>query len=140
VLKDGSDLAQRAREATGGAPIRLGIDAISGEACKRVADCLAEGGVMVSYGSMSGADLVISRAVVGRGVVLKGFMLGDGLAKRSRAEVRAIYADLGAKLRDGVLNAPVEATYPIDAIKEALVHAQRGGRNGKVLVLPNGPF
>ncbi len=83
---------------------------------------------------------MISRAVVGRGVVLKGFMLGDGLAKRSRAEVRALYADLGAKLRDGVLNAPVEATYPIDEIKAALAHAQRGGRNGKVLVLPNGPL
>ncbi|HEY1301188.1 MAG TPA: zinc-dependent alcohol dehydrogenase family protein [Stellaceae bacterium] len=140
VLKDGPDLAQRAKDATGGQPIRLGIDAVSGEATKRIADCLAENGVMVSYGSMSGADLVISRAVVGRGVVLKGFMLGDGLAKRSKEAVRALYADLGAKLRSGVLHAPVEATYPIEEIENALVHAQRGGRNGKVLVLPNGPL
>jgi NADPH:quinone reductase-like Zn-dependent oxidoreductase len=140
VLKDGPDLAQRAKDATGGQPIRLGIDAVSGEATKRIADCLAENGVMVSYGSMSGADLVISRAVVGRGVVLKGFMLGDGLAKRSKETVRALYADLGAKLRDGVLHAPVEATYPIEEIKAALAHAQRGGRDGKVLVLPNGPL
>lgn len=140
VLTDGPDLAERARRATGGAPIRLGIDAVSGEACKRLADCVADGGVVVSYGSMSGADLVISRAVLGRGVTLKAFMLGDGLAKRTREEVRAIYADLAAKLRDGVLKAPVDATYPIEAIKEALAHAQRGGRNGKVLVLPNGPL
>ena len=32
VLKDGPDLAERARAATGGAPIRLGIDAVSGDA------------------------------------------------------------------------------------------------------------
>ena len=89
---------------------------------------------------MSGADLMVSRAAVGRGVVLKGFALGDGLAKRRRDQVRALYADLAGKLRDGVLKAPVEATYPIDDIKAALAHAQRGGRSGKVLVLPNGPL
>jgi trans-2-enoyl-CoA reductase len=140
VLNDGPDLAQRARQAAGGAPIRLGIDAVSGEACKRIADCVADGGVVVTYGSMSGADPVISRAALGRGISLKSFMLGDGLAKRSTAEVRAIYAGLAAKLRDGVLKAPVDATYPIDEIKAALAHAQRGGRHGKVLVLPNGPL
>ena len=140
VLTDGPDLAQRAQQATGGAPIRLGIDAVSGEAAKRIADCVADGGVVVSYGAMSGADLVISRAALGRGVSLRAFMLGDGLAKRPREEVRALYADLAAKLGNGTLRAPVDATYPIDDIKAALAHAQRGHRNGKVLVLPNGPL
>jgi mitochondrial enoyl-[acyl-carrier protein] reductase / trans-2-enoyl-CoA reductase len=140
VLEDGSDLAQRAHAATSGAPIRLGIDAVSGEACKRIADCVADGGTVVSYGSMSGHDLVISRAAVGRGVTLKGFGLSDGLARRTTAQVRAIYADLTGKVRAGVLKAPIEATYPIDDIKAALAHAQRGGRHGKVLVLPNGPL
>jgi len=140
VLTDGPDLAQRAQQETGGAPIRLGIDAVSGEACKRIAECVAAGGVVVNYGSMSGADPVMSRAALSRGVRLTAFTLGDGLAKRTRDQVRAIYADLAAKLRDGVLKAPVEATYPIDEIKQALAHAQRGGRSGKVLVLPNGPL
>jgi NADPH:quinone reductase-like Zn-dependent oxidoreductase len=140
VLQDGPDLAQRAHAATNGAPIRLGIDAVSGEACKRIADCVADGGIVVSYGSMSGHDLVISRAAVGRGVTLKGFGLSDGLARRTIDEVRAIYADLTGKVRAGVLKAPIEATYPIDEIKAALAHAQRGGRHGKVLVLPNGPL
>jgi mitochondrial enoyl-[acyl-carrier protein] reductase / trans-2-enoyl-CoA reductase len=138
VLVDGPDLAQRANAATGGAPIRLGIDAVSGETCKRIGECVAEGGVVVSYGSMSGADPVMSRAALSRGVRLTAFALGDGLAKRTPAQVREIYADLAAKVRDGVLKAPIEATYPIDDIKPALAHAQRGGRNGKVLVLPNG--
>src|SRR6185437_4338145 len=37
VLRDGPDLPARARDATGGAAIRLGIDAVSGDACKRIA-------------------------------------------------------------------------------------------------------
>jgi NADPH:quinone reductase-like Zn-dependent oxidoreductase len=141
VLVDGDDLAARAHDAVGGAPIRLGIDAVSGTACKRVADSVADGAVVVSYGAMSGEDLVMSRPALSfRGVSLTGFNLGRGLAKRSPQQVRALYADLAIKLRDGVLQAPIEATYPIEDIKQALTHAQRGGRNGKVLVLPNGPL
>jgi len=54
--------------------------------------------------------------------------------------VREIYADLAAKVHDGVLKAPIDSFYPIEDIKAALVRAQQGGRNGKVLVLPNGPL
>ena len=141
VLKDGPDLAERARAATGGAPIRLGIDAVSGDACRRIADCVADGGVVVSYGSMSGEDPAIGRAALNmRGVSLTGFNLGRGLAKRTPAQVREIYADLAVKIRDGLLKAPIDSHFPIDDIKSALVRAQQGGRNGKVLVLPNGPL
>jgi mitochondrial enoyl-[acyl-carrier protein] reductase / trans-2-enoyl-CoA reductase len=140
VLKDGPDLAERARAATGGAPIRLGIDAVSGDACRRIADCVADGGVVVSYGSMSGQDLVMSRAALTRGVRTAAFGLSDGLAKRTSAQVREIYADLAIKVRDGVLKAPIDSYYSIEDIKPALVRAQQGGRNGKVLVLPNGPL
>ncbi len=141
VLKDGPDLAERARAAAGGAPIRLGVDAVSGAACRRIGDCLADGGVLVNYGSMSGEDAAISRAALNmRGVGLTGFNLGRGLARRTPEQVRAVYADLGLKLRDGVLKAPIDSFYPIEDIKAALAHAQQGGRNGKVLVLPNGPL
>jgi NADPH:quinone reductase-like Zn-dependent oxidoreductase len=140
VLKDGPDLPERARAATGGAPIRLGIDAVSGEACRRIADCLADSGVVVSYGSMSGQDPAVSRAALTRGVTLTGFGLSYGLDRRTNAQVRELYADLAAKIRDGVLKAPVDAFYPIEEIRAALLRAQQGGRHGKVLVLPNGPL
>jgi NADPH:quinone reductase-like Zn-dependent oxidoreductase len=141
VLRDGPDLAERARDAAGGRPIRLGIDAVSGSATKRIADCVGDGGVVVNYGSMSGEDPVMSRAALSaRSVSLTGFQLGRGLAKRTPEQVRALYADLAIKLREGVLKAPIDACYPIEEIKVALAHAQRGGRDGKVLVLPNGPI
>jgi len=140
VVKDGPDLAGRVRAVTGGAPIRLGIDAVSGEACRRIADCVADGGVVVSYGSMSGQDPAVSRAALTRGVTLTGFGLSYGLDKRTNAQVRELYADLAAKLRDGMLKAPIDALYPIEEIRAALIRAQQGGRSGKVLVLPNGPL
>src|SRR5246500_1934431 len=130
VVKDGPDLAEHARAATGGAPIRLGIDAVSGDACKRISDCVADGGVVVSYGAMSGQDPVMSRASVNmRGVNLTGFNLGRGLAKRTPEQVRGIYADLAEKLRNATLKAPIDAFYPIEEIRSALVRAQQGGRH-----------
>jgi NADPH:quinone reductase-like Zn-dependent oxidoreductase len=140
VVKDGPDLAERVRAVTGGAPIRLGIDAVSGEVCRRIADCVADGGVVVSDGSMSGQDPAVSRAALTRGVTLTGFGLSYGLDKRTNAQVRELYADLAAQIRDGVLKAPIDAFYPIEEIGAALVRAQQGGRHGKVLVLPNGPL
>ena len=47
-----------------------------------------------------------------RGVSLTGFNLGRGLAKRTPAQVRELYADLAGKIRDGVLKAPIDAFFP----------------------------
>jgi NADPH:quinone reductase-like Zn-dependent oxidoreductase len=136
---DGPDLAERVKTLTGGASVRLGLDAVSGQATARLSACVGEGGVVCNYGSMSGEDPVMSRAaLVGNGQTLVGFILGRGLATRSLAQIRAIYADLGEQVLKGILSAPVEKVYPIEEIPMALAHAQRGERTGKVLVAPNG--
>jgi NADPH:quinone reductase-like Zn-dependent oxidoreductase len=89
---------------------------------------------------MTGEDPVMPRnGLIFAGQRLVGFMLGRALATRSLAEARAMYADLARQVLDGTLVAPVETVYPIEEIKMALAHAQRGGRNGKILVAPNGP-
>jgi trans-2-enoyl-CoA reductase len=136
---DGPDLAERVKALTGGAPVRLGLDAVSGQATARLSACVGEGGFVCNYGSMSGEDPVMSRAaLVGNGQTLVGFILGRGLATRSLAQIRAIYAELGEQVLKGVLTAPVERVYSIEEIATALAHAQRGERTGKILVAPNG--
>jgi NADPH:quinone reductase-like Zn-dependent oxidoreductase len=65
-------------------------------------------------------------------------MLGRFLAKRSPQKIREIYADLAGQIMAGKLSEPVDTVYPIDKIKDALAHADKGGRNGKILVCPNG--
>jgi NADPH:quinone reductase-like Zn-dependent oxidoreductase len=135
---DGSDLADAVKARTSGAPVRLGLDAVSGRATARLSSCVGEGGVVCNYGSMTGEDPVMSRAsLIGNGQTLVGFILGRALATRTPAQVRAIYADLGEQVMKGTLSAPVEKVYPIEEIKAALTHAQRGERSGKILVAPN---
>ena len=136
---DGPDLADRVKAATGGASIRLGLDAVSGQATARISTCVGERGVVCNYGSMSGEDPVMPRSkLIGEGQSLVGFILGRALAPRSRAQVRAIYAELAEQVRAGLLTAPVEQIYPIEEIRAAVAHAEQGGRRGKILVAPNG--
>jgi len=138
VIVDGNDLAARVARETGDAPIRLGVEAIGGAATGRIVDCVASDATVVHYGSMSGVDPQVDRTnFVYRGVKLTGFMLGRFLARRSAEKIRAIYADLGEQVMAGKLHAPVDTVYPIDKIKDALAHADKGGRNGKILVSPN---
>jgi trans-2-enoyl-CoA reductase len=139
VIVDSDDLPYRVARETGDAPIRLGIEAIGGAATGRIANCVANDGTVVHYGSMSGVDPQVGRTnFVYRGVKLTGFMLGRFLARRSADQIRAIYADLGAQVKAGNLHAPVDTVYPIENIREALAHADKGGRNGKILISPNG--
>jgi NADPH:quinone reductase-like Zn-dependent oxidoreductase len=140
-LVDGPDLGERAARAVGGEPIRLALDAVAGAATARLADCVADGGTVCSYGSMTGEDPVMPRsALIYRGLRLEGFMLGRFLERRTRAQLEQIYSRLAGHLLRGDLTAPVEQVYPIERIGEALRHAQRGERSGKILVAPNGPI
>ena len=136
---DGPDLADHVRAQTNGGAVRLALDAVSGRATSRLASCLADGGVVCNYGSMSGEDPVMARgALTNNGLKLVGFTLGRFLATRSLEQIRRIYADLGQQILDGMLSAPIEKVYGIDEIRPALAHAQRGERSGKILVAPNG--
>ena len=139
VVVDGDDLAERVQAEAGG-PIRLAIDAIGGEAVMRLADCLAEGGTVVNYGLLSGKPCMLgAHQTVFKGITLTGFWLQKNLTSMARKDREGLYGDLAARVADGTLRVEVEATYPIEEIKAALAHAEREGRGGKILVLPNGP-
>lgn len=135
VLVDGDKLAKRVAEATGGARIRLGIDAIGGESTDRLASCLAEGGVLVNYGMMSGESCRVSAAsFVFRDVTLRGFWLAKWFRKASPAEQQAVFGEIAQGIISGKLHARVAATYPVAQIKQAVAAAAAGEREGKILV------
>ncbi|MCC6242020.1 MAG: zinc-dependent alcohol dehydrogenase family protein [Gemmatimonadaceae bacterium] len=137
VLVDGPDLDKRVAEATGKAKIRLGIDAAGGSATDRVARSLAPGATVVNYGSMSGEACKVSTAsLVFRGITLRGFWLAFWFRNATAMAQRALFADLASLIADGVLSAPVQATYPLADVSEAIRVASTGRRDGKVILVP----
>jgi NADPH:quinone reductase-like Zn-dependent oxidoreductase len=135
VLVDGPDLDARVREAIGGVTLRLAIDAVAGSATQRLARAVQDDGIVVNYGMMSGqACRVDVRETVFRNVSLRGFWLRRWFMITPPDRITATYRMLAAKVASGALTVAVEKVYPFHNIAEALGHAARPGRAGKILL------
>jgi NADPH:quinone reductase-like Zn-dependent oxidoreductase len=136
VLVDGDRLAKRVAEATGGAAIKLGIDAVGGAACARLGECLAPEGTLVNYGMMSGEPCHLSAGMlVFKDVRVRGFWLAHWFRKASREEQQKVFGELTAMVVAGKLKAPIHKTYSVKDIKQAVAAAAQGERDGKVIVV-----
>ncbi len=136
VVTDGPELAARVRAATGGQPIRLGIDCVAGDATTRIAECLADGGTVFNYGRMSGEPCNMNYTqLVRRDIGLRGYFMGRPFAGLNRPEQRQIIADLTDLVADGTLVAKIAGAYPLEQYREAVTHAAKSGeeRDGKVI-------
>jgi trans-2-enoyl-CoA reductase len=139
VLVDGPDLAKRITESTKGVPIRLAIDAVGGGQIVRFGDALADQATVVNYGLLSGENPQLTgHQCVFKRICLTGFWLMPWLRDMPRADIIALYAKLAARIADGTLHVPVQTTYSIEDIKQALALANGYRRTGKVLVTLNG--
>ena len=137
VLEDGDRLTEKVREATGGEPVKLAIDAVGGSAALRLGEAVADGGTVVHYGCMSGkAPNLSPNALIFRNVSLRGFWLVHWLSKAPREEQVTLMLKLAKMIAKGTLNAPVDKTFPLENLREALTRSIEGGRQGKVLLTP----
>lgn len=138
VVVDGDDLVQHVHDATGGAEIKLAIDAVAGPLVARLADCLAPGGVIVNYGLLSGKPCEITADhLVFKGLTLTGFWLAKVASSMSYEELCAMYQALAGRIQDGTLAVPVEGRYSLENIEEAMRRSGTYGRGGKILLRPN---
>lgn len=137
-VTDSENLARSVRALTDNAAIKLGIDTVAGSATNRIASCVADGGVVCIYGSVSRENIVLPPAhLVYRGLKFTGFLLGRFLDRKSEANVAGIYREIFARIAHG-LRVDIERVYPIEDIGEAIAHADRARDGGKILVAPNG--
>jgi NADPH:quinone reductase-like Zn-dependent oxidoreductase len=73
--------------------------------------------------------------LVFRDIRVQGFWLANWFANaENRSLARTLYPELVAMVQAGQLKMEVEAVYPLEKVHEALAHAGRSGRSGKVLL------
>jgi len=139
VVMEGHDLGERVRAEIGDACLPLAIDAVGGSSCQHLADCVSDGGTVVNYGFLSGDPCMLtpSHTIVHQ-ISLTGFWLVKNLFTSPREVIEATYAEVAQLFIDGVLYSPVEATYTLNQVAQALEHAAREGRTGKIVFTPNG--
>lgn len=139
VFVDGDDLGERVRAEIGDANVPLAIDAAGGKPCEHLADCLSDNGIVVNYGFLSGDPCMITPThTIVHQISLTGFWLLKRLFQQSTEEIENVYAGIAELFINKTLHSPVEATYRLDQVEEALAHAEKEGRNGKILFVANG--
>lgn len=129
------NMAARVKQITDGKGVTFVLDAVGGETASQALTCLAKGGTMMIYGLLSSQNPSINAGLlIFKELTVKGFWLTDWM-RRADAETRQnVATNVMNLLASGQFQLPVEATYSLDQIAEAVDHADRPGRWGKILV------
>ena len=134
VLVEGADFTEQASDAVGDASLELILDAVAGEPVAQLASLLKIDGQIVSYTARARQPLSIPVAdLIYRGLSVHGYWLNLWLRRTPRDTVAKTYHELATLVADCILAAPIEATYALSDYREAIAHAARNDRNGKVL-------
>jgi trans-2-enoyl-CoA reductase len=134
VLIDGDNLRDEVKSATGGASIRLGLNSVGGDSALRLANCLAPGGTLVSFGAMSLQPLKIPTGLlIFKDLRFRGIWINKWYDNATPSERMESFRSLFDMARRGLLKTKVEKTYPLSEVKAAVAHAAQGKRNGKIV-------
>jgi trans-2-enoyl-CoA reductase len=135
VICEGDDTPLHVSRLTGGDPILLGLNAVGGESALHIANALARGGTVVTYGAMGRLPLRIPNGLlIFKDIRWRGFWVTNWYRSASADEREEMFGRLFDLAARGVLKTRIERTYPISDYREAVAHAQRCGRSGKILI------
>lgn len=135
VVDDCPDLANVVTAASGGVPIKLGLDSVGGATSDRLAACLAPEATLVIYGAMSGEPVTVSPGtLVFKNLTLRSFWLTPYLMKAAAADLHTLYRTLDDMVVSGGLTTKIDSEFSVHAIEDAIRRASQPALNGKVMV------
>ena len=134
VLVDSEKLRDEVKSATNGAPIPLGLNAVGGESALRLANCLAPGSTLVTFGAMSLQPLKIPNGLlIFKDLRFRGIWINKWYDNATMAERMEAFRPLFEMAKRGLLKTKVEKAYPLTEAKAAVAHAAQGKRSGKII-------
>ncbi len=131
-----ADVVARIKELTGGRGAAGALEAVGGAAGALALAVLRPGGVMLAYGMLGDDPLPLHNGeMLFRGLTVRGFWLSHWFRQTPPAQVAATLGGVMQHMADGHLLPPVEAEYDLADFRAAVAHAERPGRQGKVLLI-----
>ncbi len=135
VVTEDCDLRKELKALCDGQQPRLGLNSVGGASALNVANALAPGGCLVTFGAMSRQPLKIPNGLlIFSDLRFCGFWLKRWRDHSSVEDRRATYSELAAHLAAGRLHTPVHRVFPLRDLQAALAEAAREQRGGKVLL------
>ena len=120
------ELPKQIQSATGGMPIFLGLDAVGGPATATIASVLSTGAHLVVYAGLSGLPVHVPQGdLISKRLKIHGFWM---YYEEYLPKIRAALTEATEVVASGKLTLPITTIYKPSQIKEAVEHAQRGGK------------
>lgn len=114
---------------------RLAFNAVGGASALNLANLLARGGNHVTYGAMARMPLKIPNGLlIFNNLAFRGFWLTAWGKNASREEQSETLQHLGGLMRQGKLAIPVARRYPLAQLRDAVAHAEKDQRGGKIIL------
>jgi len=134
VLVDGENLRDEVKAATTGAPIRLGLNAVGGDSALRLANCLAPGSTLVTFGAMGLQPLKIPNGLlIFKDLRFRGIWINKWYDNATKQERMEAFQPLFEMAKRGLLKTKIEKAYPLGEAKAAVAHAAQSKRSGKII-------
>jgi len=133
VALDDDDAIPRLAELGWAAP-RLALNTVGGASALRLLNALAPRGHHVTYGAMAKRPLKVPNSLlIFKELNLHGLWVSRWLRESPRPQINAAYEEIVDLMYRGQLVLPVERTYLLDQYEDAIAHARRNRRSGKIL-------
>lgn len=114
---------------------KLALNQVGGDSAVTLAKALAPQGALVTIGALARQPLSLPNgAVIFNELRCCGFWVSRWYERVQPTVVETMMGELGALMRSGALHLPVAATYGLEQTHEAVAHARRPGRGGKILL------
>jgi len=136
-------LKDRVREWTGGKPIRLALNCVSGKDTTSMMRLVGDDGHLVSYGAMSRQPLSLPTSLfIFRNLTAHGFMLGSWMQRHSIDEIRNVAKEIIRMLERAQLREPIHEILPLSGSDDEITQTLRNalaklgeGSYGKKIIL-----
>ncbi len=135
VILEEDDLREAVKANCGKNRPKLGLNSVGGTSAVNLANGLANGGTLVTFGAMGRQPVKIPNAMlIFRDLRFTGFWLTRWVKGAPQAEKQALYQELAGYVCEGRLRQPVAGVYPLRELAKALDAAAAERRGGKVLL------
>lgn len=113
----------------------LALNAVGGDSALRLMDALDTKGLHVTYGAMGGRSLKVpNKFLIFKRIEIQGFWVTEWIKEQPAELVDSAYQMLARWMTDGLLAQPIDSTYSLIEVKDAVQRAMTHQRDGKVLL------
>ena len=132
-----ADWRDQVRALTQGAPIRFGIDSVGGAAADDLLGVMGEGGLLYSFGALTGKRLEVSPAnLLFKQQRVEGFWLGRLMQVTPPELIGKLIGEIVSAAATGRLKLAVGGRFGLADAAKAMQAAVTPGRAGKIVLTP----